>query len=59
MRINLFNYLIFEFGKRIWETEDFKFFYCPLIKSSKKEGRFVLFWWFGRNSFVALRKTKR
>ena len=44
----------FAFGVRQVKTKDFKWFYCPILESTRKE--FHFFWWFGHKLFIALHK---
>lgn len=40
------------FGVRFAKTKDFKWFYCPLLKETRKND-FYFFWWFGHRWYVA------
>lgn len=42
-------------GKRLYGTKEFKFFYCPMLKETRKE-HFWFFWWFGYHWYVCLPK---
>lgn len=45
------------FGVRFAKTKDFKWFYCPLLKETRKND-FYFFWWFGRRWYVALGRRR-
>lgn len=48
----------FSIGKRLHGTKKFRFFYCPLLKETRKK-YFWFFWWFGKHWYVCLRKKQR
>ena len=45
----------FSCGIRHCKTKDFKWFYRPISKDTKKK-HFVFFWWFGHKWYMALGK---
>ena len=47
------------FGKRLHGTHQFRWFYCPLGKTSWQRKYFVFFWWIGRKWYVVLSKKER
>ena len=42
-------------GKRLHGTQKFRVFYCPILKTLRKE-YFWFFWWFGHNWYICLPK---
>lgn len=43
------------FGKRMYFTNKFRFFYCPLLKENRKK-HFWFFWWIGKRWYIAMHK---
>ena len=52
---NIMNIGKLYFGKRLYGTNEFKFFYCPLLKENS-EKNFWFFWWIGYHWYVCLPK---
>ena len=38
-------------GKRYYGTNKFRWFYTPILKSTKKAEGILIFWWIGRKWF--------
>ena len=44
-------------GKRYYGTNKFRWFYTPILKSTKKAEGILIFWWVGRKWFFCLKRT--
>ena len=44
-------------GKRCYGTNKFRWFYTPILKSTKKEEGILIFWWIGRKWYFCLKRT--
>ena len=44
-------------GKRWRPSKKFHWFHCPLLDSSMKEGKYILFWWIGRRFYIAVQRN--
>ena len=44
-------------GKRCYGRDKFRWFYTPMLKSTKKAEGILIFWWIGRKWYLCLRRT--
>ena len=44
-------------GKRYYGTNKFRWFYTPILKSTKKAEGILIFWWIGRKWFFCLKRA--
>ena len=44
-------------GKRYYGTNKFRWFYTPMLKSTKKAEGILIFWWIGRKWYFCLKRT--
>lgn len=45
-----------QFGRRLYKSNKFRWFYNPMSKQTMKKYGFIIFWWIGYNWYFTLVK---